>query len=185
MKRIMFVVLALACAAPAFAQVGIVREERAKVTAAPPIGVVQAFEVTKRVARRVGGQVLIKTGGNNVDGFAVDIVCLGGHIFDVLGDSEGAAIPTWDDKGVAPGPCAPVPGSSEPPPAPPADPPPPPPASSTAATADLQQQQLAALTQLVLLQQQQLAALSEQNAAIVRGLSDLKAAIAAGIKIRF
>jgi hypothetical protein len=106
-------------APPAAAQVNIVREERAKVTAAPPIGTVQAFEVTKRVALRVGGQVLVKTGGNNVDGFAVDIVCLGGHIFDILGDSEGAAIPTWDDKGVAPGPCAPVPGVSEPPPPPP------------------------------------------------------------------
>lgn len=63
--------------------------------------------------------------------------------------------------------------------------PPPPPPPLTAATVELQQQQLAALTQLVLLQQQQLEALAAQNAAIVRGLADLKAAISAGVKIRF
>lgn len=168
----------LALPASAVAQVNIVREERAKVTTAPPIGIVQAFEVTKRVARRIpGAGVLVKTGGNNVDGFAVDIVCLGGHIFDILGDSEGAAIPTWDDKGVAPGPCAPVPGVSEPPPAP-VDPPTQPPAPSTAATVDLQQQQLAALLQMI-------AELKAQNVALTQGLADVKAAIAAGIKIRF
>jgi hypothetical protein len=174
MKKLWLVLLALLIASPVFAQVNIVREERAKVTAAPPIGTREAFEITKRVALRVGGQVLIKTGGNNVDGFAVDIVCLGGHIFDVLGDSEGAAIPTWDDKGVAPGPCAPVPGASEPPP--PVNPPAPP--ASSAATADLQQQQLAVLVQMV-------AELKAQNVALAQGLADLKAQIATGIKIRF
>lgn len=96
MKKLMLLAVLLA-ATPAYAQLSIVQEERAKITAPPPVGTAAAFEVTKRVAARIGGGVLKKPAGNNVDGFAVDIVCFAdGTIVDILGDSEGAASPAWN-----------------------------------------------------------------------------------------
>lgn len=96
MKRIIIGLFVLLTAVPASAQLSVVQEERAKLTAPAPVGTAAAFEVTKRVAARVGGGVLKKPAGNNVDGFAVDIVCFAnGTIVDILGDSEGAAVPSW------------------------------------------------------------------------------------------
>lgn len=44
--------------------------------------------------------ILEKTSGNNCNGFSCDIICgAGGRIWDTLGDSEGAQVPTWGDKG--------------------------------------------------------------------------------------
>lgn len=49
--------------------------------------------------RAEGAGLLIKTGGNNCNGYATDIICYpDGHIYDVLfgaGDENG---PTWQDK---------------------------------------------------------------------------------------
>lgn len=63
-------------------------------------------------------------------------------------------------------------GTSTPPP------PPPPPSASGAATADLQQQQMILLLQII-------QKLEEQNAALTKGLAELKAQIATGVKVRF
>jgi hypothetical protein len=58
-----------------------------------------AFQITKRVAwalRAEGAGLLSKPGGNNCDGFAVDIVMYAdGAAFDVLSDSGGANVPAW------------------------------------------------------------------------------------------
>lgn len=65
------------------------------------------------------------------------------------------------------------------------DPPPPPPQPSGAATADLQQQQLAILLQILGKLDAQLEAQRLQTAALAAAVQDLKAQIAAGVKIRF
>ena len=58
-----------------------------------------AFAITKRVAwglRANGAGLLSKPGGNNCEGFAVDIVCFrDGRAFDILSDAGGTNGPGW------------------------------------------------------------------------------------------
>jgi hypothetical protein len=62
-------------------------------------GACGAFQITKRVAWRLRGEgagLLSKPGGNNCEGYSVDIVAYpGGVIFDMLGSSGGANNPQW------------------------------------------------------------------------------------------
>ena len=181
----MIFILALLAALPAAAQspIDIVREERAKISAAAPIGNALAFEVTKAVARRLNAGVLRKPTGNNQDGFAVDIVCFSdGRIFDMLVDSDGAAVPGWGEahgSPVDPGRCQiPPPGSHTLPP--PAPPPPP----SDHATADLQRAQLNELREQVALLTQLLAAIEEQTRQVSGAVLELKQEVKKGIRVR-
>jgi hypothetical protein len=136
-----------------------------------------------------GWGLLRKPDGSNSSGFASDILFHRGsaHIFDVIGDSDGPrAGLSWDDKGAmdlarwaaasgegcttdsgsgGSGSGSGSGGGSTPPP-------------SDTATADLQRQEIDILKQIV-------ASLAAQNEALVKGLSDLKATVAAGVKIRF
>lgn len=60
-----------------------------------------AFEITKRVAKKLNAGLLSKPGGNNCNGYAVDIVCYAdGHIYDILQDGGGLNNPTWQDAGM-------------------------------------------------------------------------------------
>jgi hypothetical protein len=60
------------------------------------------FEITKRVAwalRSENAGLLDKPGGNNKDGYAVDIICYpDGHIYDILVNSGGLNAPSWQDR---------------------------------------------------------------------------------------
>jgi hypothetical protein len=60
-----------------------------------------AFAITKRVAwglRATGAGLLSKPGGNNCEGFAVDIICFpSGAIVDILGDAGGSNTPGWNE----------------------------------------------------------------------------------------
>ena len=83
--------------------------EARKVSLVGPCG---AFQIVKRVAwelRGEGAGLLAKPGGNNCEGFAVDIICYpDGRIFDILanggGDEDAAGnpipgtgnVPTWN-----------------------------------------------------------------------------------------
>ena len=72
----------------------------AGVSLAGPCG---AFQITRRVAwllREEGTGLLAKAEGNNCDGYATDVLCYpDGAIVDILGDSGGANIPTWQNRG--------------------------------------------------------------------------------------
>ena len=62
-----------------------------------------AFAITKRVAwglRGNGAGLLSKPGGNNCEGFAVDIVAFQDRAFDILSDGGGANGPSWNETGV-------------------------------------------------------------------------------------
>jgi len=57
----------------------------------------QLDTLLRAVAGEVGGGLLVKTSGNNCLGHACDIICFSdGRMYDVLSDSEGAAIPSWN-----------------------------------------------------------------------------------------
>ena len=145
-----------------------------------PMGELNTVKMLISVASTMGGGVYKKTSGASCGGFSCDIVCFPNErvYFDVLSDSEGAATPTWS----GPMPMAPdtlancvlqapeIPG--------PIDPGPIDPVPSTNATAALQQQQIVLLMQM--LQKQE-----EQNAALRQAITDLRAEIAKGVKIRF
>jgi hypothetical protein len=183
MKRLgllwVFVLLPVVPAA-AQAPIDVVREERAKITAAPPLGNKLAFEVTKAVARRLNAGVLKKPTGNNQDGFSVDIVCFSdGRIFDILGDSEGAAVPGWGEAGnVDPARCQiPPPGSTVLPPPPPSPP-------GDHATTDLQREQLDELREQVALLTQILTAIEEQTRQVSGAVAELKQEVKKGIRVR-
>lgn len=68
---------------------------------------------------------------------------------------------------------------------PPPPPPPPPLPAGDASTASLQQQQLVVLLQIVQQLERQNAALLQQTETLGRAIAELRAAIAAGVKIRF
>jgi hypothetical protein len=56
----------------------------------------------RQVARSLGPEagLLEKTTGNNVDGYATDIICFrSGDIFDVLVDSDRKGLPAWQYAG--------------------------------------------------------------------------------------
>ena len=162
-----------------------------------PLGA-RHWEFLVEVAQATGAQLFEKLSGDKVfvpalnTSVSMDVIgrgALGDVWVDILGDAEGAAVPSWDAHAGAAGKYLDVsgitlPGAGTPPPS---NPPPsnPPPTTSGAATADLQQQQLVALLQLVALQQKQIDALERQNAAIVQALTEIKATFAAGVKIRF
>lgn len=63
-----------------------------------------AFQITRRVAwglRGGGAGLLSKTSGNNVQGYATDIVCYqDGRAYDVLLDGGNRNIPTWNATSV-------------------------------------------------------------------------------------
>ncbi len=176
-------------------RLSVLQAERAKYPAT--INAQQAGELLNAVAfalRAEGFGLLRKDAGNRcpIPNSSITVSCdwlvhrPSGKGCDVLGsgpDSDppanGPATPTW---------CGGDPfdvSKFVEPTAPSNPPPPPPPPASSAASAELQQQQIVLLLQIVTQQQQQLQALADQNQAIVRGLAELKAAIAAGVKIRF
>lgn len=73
-----------------------------------PLGNENAWKVCNEVAlllrQQTGDQNwgLHKKGGNNWNGYAVDIVAYqGGNMFDILGSSEDAGTPQWSDSGDA------------------------------------------------------------------------------------
>jgi hypothetical protein len=81
----------------------LVAEERANY--GTPLGIENAWRICNAVALRLrqmtGDQRwgLHRKAGNNFDGYAVDIVAYnGGFMFDVLGDSEGAGTPQWNQS---------------------------------------------------------------------------------------
>lgn len=59
-----------------------------------------AFEITKHVAWQLKGEqagLLVKTSGNNCQGFAVDIIMYpDGSIYDILTDSGASNGPSWN-----------------------------------------------------------------------------------------
>jgi hypothetical protein len=126
-----------------------------------------------------------KTGGNHCESPAGPIACdilqlRDGTAWDVL-SAAGPGEPTSPTCGGSIGtlidPARPFVAAVDPgdtPDTPDTDRPAPPAPSADAATADLQRQQLAALLQIV-----------QQNAELRAGLAEIKAAIAAGVKIRF
>jgi hypothetical protein len=133
-----------------------------------------------------------KAGGNHCESPAGPIACdilqlRDGTAWDVL-SSAGPGEPTSPNCGGSIGrltdPARPFVAAVDPgdtpdtPDTPDTNPSAPPEPSADIATADLQRQQLAALVQII----QQLQA---QNAELRAGLAEIKAAIAAGVKIRF
>ena len=117
---------------------------------------------------------------------ACDILRFGNLGMDVLNDAEGAGIPTWGGFGPATGASfvAPVdPGVVllPPPVDPPVDPPPP--------TPDAQLEELKRQTfwleKIAGRQAETNAQLKALRVELAKGLADLRAAIAAGIKVRF
>jgi hypothetical protein len=89
------VALLLLCAAPAFAQVDVVAKYRAQY--ATPLTAEQKVTLLRQIASEVHGGLLVKRDGNNCGGYSCDIVCFSDvTLFDVLQDSDGAAIPRWD-----------------------------------------------------------------------------------------
>lgn len=73
----------------------IVAKHRAKYPT--PLGIPNTISLLKDVASEVKGGLYIKTTGNNCQGYSCDIVCFAdGRGFDILIDSEGQAIPTWN-----------------------------------------------------------------------------------------
>ncbi len=56
-----------------------------------------AFEIVRRAAQSIGAGLWDKPGGNNCQGFAVDIIAYpDGYIYDVLIDGGGANTPAWN-----------------------------------------------------------------------------------------
>jgi hypothetical protein len=51
--------------------------------------------------------ILRKTSGNNCGGYSCDIICSGTTGWDVLADSEGAQVPTWNGPKAVPNACVP------------------------------------------------------------------------------
>jgi hypothetical protein len=89
------VALLLLCAAPAFAQESVVAKYRAQY--ATPLTAEQKVTLLRQIASEVHGGLLVKRDGNNCGGYSCDIVCFSDvTLFDVLQDSDGAAIPRWD-----------------------------------------------------------------------------------------
>lgn len=78
----------------------------------------QLNQLVRAVAGAVHGGILPKTSGSNCLGYSCDIVCANGRAIDILGDSEGAASPQWNDVGPISG-CEAV--TVTPPPPPPGD----------------------------------------------------------------
>lgn len=171
MKKWVLLVIALAIASPSFGQASMVAQKKRDLNLSSNLSKEQLHLLARAVATEARGQLLVPT-GENCNGFSCDKICLAGRVIDYLGDSEGSATPAWSDIGpVGSLTCVAVPGG-------PIDPPPPPPPASGTATADLQQKQIELLLQIV-------QKLQTQNEVLVRGLSELKAQIASGIKIRF
>jgi len=87
-----------------------------------PLGVRHA-EFLIGVARATGAKLLRKDAGSNIalpsgDRVSQDILIFDGFGIDILSDAEGAAIPTWQEKGPIPGEYIDV-GGAQPAPAPP------------------------------------------------------------------
>lgn len=67
------------------------------------LGPCGAFKITKRVAwglRAAGAGLLSKTGGNNCDGYATDIIAFKDRAYDILSDGGATNGPTWNETGV-------------------------------------------------------------------------------------
>src|SRR3954452_24542554 len=151
MKRFLLSVAALVVlASPAWAQQAVVAKYRALYPT--PLSKEQTLALERSVAAEVHGGLLRKPDGQNCGGYACDIVCFSdSQLFDILGDAEGAATPSWNPTANPRGyhcelVTAPPPPSPSPLPPPP--PPQPPPPTTDAPTAELQRAEVAALIEI-------------------------------------
>lgn len=98
MRKALFVVLLmLAIAAPAFAQKKTVQDKKDELGYTTNLTHDQLYKLLYAVAQEVQGGLLVKTSGNNCNGYSCDIICFSDDVlYDVLGDSEGKATPTWN-----------------------------------------------------------------------------------------
>lgn len=121
MKRLIAYVIMLVCLPVlAYAQADVVARKKNELGLSRNLTPGQSHALLVAVAKEVRGGLLVKTSGNNCEGFSCDIICFSdGRAFDVLSDSEGAANPTWNAVGVS-GECQAVPsdtsGGGTPPP---------------------------------------------------------------------
>lgn len=122
MKRLLLVAFLLV-PTMAHAQISVVAASKTELGITVNPTPAQLLSLVKLIAGKVGGGILPKTTGNNCGGYACDIVCLNGVIYDVLGDSEGIANPQWSPAGPAPVACEPVIGGIPKPPDPTGPPP--------------------------------------------------------------
>jgi hypothetical protein len=132
----------------------------------------QLYVLLTKVATKVGGGLLVKTVGNNCNGYSCDVICFSnGDAFDVLSDSEGAATPTWNFIGKVPS-CELVKQTpEEPKPEEPKEEP----------SSDVRTLLLAILGKLNTIEQNQ----NAQTEALLKVMQELKAEVAKGIKVRF
>lgn len=89
---------ALVCVAtPAFGQASVVAQQKAALGYTSNLSPDQLHTLLSAVAAQVHGGLLVKPDGNNCGGYACDVICFSdAELYDVLGDSDGAATPTWN-----------------------------------------------------------------------------------------
>lgn len=188
MKKLILALALMLFSVPAFAQSAFDDLKAIRRNYPTPMSKAQLGAMLNEVAwkhRLEGYGLQRKTGGDtcpqpvtNIQ-VSCDILRLPGNLgMDVLGDADGAANPQWGGAGPADPATFVAPVDVAPAPVPTPTPDPEPPPTTGAATADLQQQQLVLLLQII-------QKLEEQNAALTKGLADLRAEIGKGVKVRF